>query len=612
MTRRSRAHHTVHKRRVVWPWIVGIVAVLAAIVAAAGICGMKLVKQAEQVKDHETQALTLLSGLSTNVNGSASLDDLNKDIPKIQQETQAANTIAHGSLWNFAAKIPFIGTDISTVQGMTEVVHNLASKSIPEFVDVLNSLKNADLSNSDGINLQPVVEVQPKLSSTNKSLQEQVKAYDSLKKPNIEQIESAYTQGKDKLDDIAEKVNGLSNTFEMLPSFLGSGQSRTYAVMAMTTSEMRSSGGLIGSIGEMTADNGVIHIGDFQSNQTYLAYGSGDRSADMGRIFADEGPLHMSFDIRDLAVFPDTGQAATSIRSIWNRTPWGQNTTLDGVVMVDPVFVQELVKISGNVVLPNGTTLTGDNTAEYLLNTVYKQYGNAAAETDAIFGLAAAQVLSNMFKNINVSKLASVGTTMNTMAKERHFSMYVFDENLEKTIQQAGFTATTPNSAENPSVGIYLTEQNPSKMGWYIKRTTKVTTVSCDSSKGTTYHVEYTLNNTLKESEASQLPSYIVNTGQDLGFGIEKILFYPPKDGSITNLVMLNGSTDAVKQDTLDGNKIYRTTVRLAPEQRVTYSFDVTVSPKAQSKLAIDQTPMGWVDTGVVYEGETCSTEQKK
>ncbi|WP_155588926.1 DUF4012 domain-containing protein [Bifidobacterium canis] len=41
------------------------------------------------------------------------------------------------------------------------------------------------------------------------------------------------------------------------------GQSRTYAVMAMTTSEMRSSGGLIGSIGEMTADNGVIHIGDF-------------------------------------------------------------------------------------------------------------------------------------------------------------------------------------------------------------------------------------------------------------------------------------------------------------------------------------------------------------
>ena len=60
MTRRSRAHHTVHKRRVVWPWIVGIVAVLAAIVAAAGICGMKLVKQAEQVKDHETQVVNFV------------------------------------------------------------------------------------------------------------------------------------------------------------------------------------------------------------------------------------------------------------------------------------------------------------------------------------------------------------------------------------------------------------------------------------------------------------------------------------------------------------------------------------------------------------------------
>lgn len=60
---------------------------------------------------------------------------------------------------------------------------------------------------------------------------------------------------------------------------------------------------------------------------------------------------------------------------------------------------------------------------------------------------------------------------MGSMAEGRHFSMYAFDETAEKTISDAGFTAQTPSSEEHPQVGVYVTEQNPSKMGWYIHRT---------------------------------------------------------------------------------------------------------------------------------------------
>lgn len=575
-----------------------------ALAIAAGIGGVKLAKQAQEVKEHETQALSLFSSLSNAGADSQSVENIRKSLPQIQQETGKANEIAHGTLWNVAAKIPFVGKNVATVQGMTDVIHNISAKSVPEFIDVLGTLQQANLTNgSDGLNVQPIVDVQPKIASANSSLQEQVRNYDSLAKPNISQLTFVYTQGQEKLHSVADKVNALSNMFDMLPSFLGADQPRTYAIMAMTTSEMRSAGGLIGSVGEMTAENGVIHIGDFRANSEYLPYGIGDHSADMKRIFSDDGPLHMSFDIRDLAVMPDTQQTADAMQSIWKRTPWGKDQSLDGILMVDPVFVQGLVKINGNVTLPNGTVLTGDNTAEYLLNTAYIQYNGDGNETDAIFGAAASQVIADMFKNINMSKLESIGTMLDTMAKERHFSMYVFDANVEKTIQKAGFTASTPDDAQQPSVGIYLTEQNPSKLGWYIKRTAKVSTVSTDSDGATTYHVEYSLTNTLTDEKAKQLPWYIVSSGDDLGVGVEKILFYPPKDGSISNIALINGATDAVKQDTLDGKKIYRTTVRIAPEQTVTYSFDVTVSPKAQSKLTVDQTPMGWSGTGVTYVG---------
>lgn len=70
----------------------------------------------------------------------------------------------------------------------------------------------------------------------------------------------------------------------------------------------------------------------------------------------------------------DTSRSAEGMRAIWQRTPWGSNTQLDGVLMVDPVFLQELTKISGNVTIPDGTVLTGDNTAEFLLNKVYVDY----------------------------------------------------------------------------------------------------------------------------------------------------------------------------------------------------------------------------------------------
>lgn len=608
MASHHSTHYRSHRRHRVWPWVATTLGIVVALIIAAGICGMKLYRDAQQIQAHESKALSMMKGLSGDIQNTSS-DNLQLIIPEIQKEVEAANTTAHGSLWNFAAKMPFIGGDIITLQGMTEVIQSIFGDSVPEFTSALTTLQHANLANGDGINLQPIIEAQPKLAIANKSLQEQVQRYNSLREPNLRQIQTAYDQGSEKLNGIAEKVNALTNTFSILPEFLGSGQARTYAVMAMTTSEMRSSGGLIGSVGEMTSDHGNLHVGDFRPNKQYLDYGYGDHSADMNRVFTEDGPLHMSFDVRDMAVFPNVEDAANSMRSIWNRTPWGQSTTLDGIVMVDPVFVQELVKIGGNVTLPDGLVLTGENTAQYLLNTVYLDYAGNEGETDGVFGLIAEQVINDMFKNVNISKLAKIGEMMDRMAQERHFSMYVFDENIEKNIEKAGFSGTIPNDTANPSIGIYLTEQNPSKMGWYIKRTAKITAVSCDAAKGTTYHVEYSLDNTLKDADVAKLPEYVAGPTGYEGLGIEKILFYPPEGGTITNMALLNGSADAVKQDTLDGRNIYRTTVQLSPQQRVTYSFDVTVSPKAQSRLTIDQTPMGWTGTGIQYEGGHCSTK---
>ena len=601
----SRTNVKRHHR--VWPWVLSIVGLFVAVLVLFGIAGFNVYRQSKEVQAHESRALSMISDFSTKIDD-ANVQKVKDQLPQIQQETSQASAIANGAWWNIANKIPYFGSNVSTVQGMTNVIDDLMHQSVPQFMDVVTNLQHANLSSTDdGINLRPIIDCQQGMQKANESLQHQVGAYNALPQPNIDIVRSAYAQGSDKLNALATRVDALSSTFRMLPGFLGNGQTRTYAVMSMTTSEMRSSGGLIGSVGELTADNGSVHVGEFKANKDYLPYGIGDHSADMARVFSDEGPLHMSFDIRDTAVFPDTERAALAMQSIWNRTPWGQQKPLSGVIMVDPVFVQEMVAINGPVTLADGTTLNGDNTAEYFLNTVYKQY--EASQTDAVFGETTGNVIAGMFKSLNLGKLVKIGETMGTMARERHFTMFSFDANLEKEIQAAGFTGETPNDPQNPSVGIYLTGQNPSKMGWYIKRTATIEKTRCDAS-GATYHVEYTLNNTMKVSDVANLPPYI--TGVDApnrGKGIEKILFYPPAGGRINNISQLNGAVNAVQKTTMNGKELYKTVVEILPEQSVTYSFDVTVSPQAQSALTIDQTPLGWKDTGITVKEPKCSAK---
>lgn len=596
-------HH--RKRRRVWPWVVGILTIVVLTLAAVGVMGFQLFKQAKQVQAHENSAIAMLSKFSSG--DAETLANAGDILPQIAHETQQAQDIAHGGLWNTAAKMPFIGSDISTVQGMTAAINDIVQDSIPQFVNVLKTLNDAQITNGDnGVNLQPIIDAVEPLKKANASFQQQVRDYDALPTPSISMIRSAYDKGETQLNDLADRVNALSNTFQILPMLLGDGQQRTYAVMAMTPSEMRSSGGLIGSVGDLTTSNGTVHIGDFRSNGDYLPYGIGDHSEDMKRVFTDEGPLHMSFDIRDLAVFPNTADSAVAMQSVWNRTPWGQGVPLDGVIMVDPVFLQQLIAINGNVTLPDGTVLTGENTAEFLMNTVYQKYPEN--ETDVLFGVVAGQAMKSMFSHMDMGKLYKTGEMLGTMAKGRHFTMYAFDEHIEQGIQAAGFTGQTPSSETDPSVGIYLTEQNPSKMGWYIKREAKIQRVNCDD--GDLYHVEFMVHNTMTEEEAKSLPWYITgNNSDNTGKAMEKILFYAPQGGSISNLMQLGGKVDAVKETTIDGVNAYETYAQVNPGQIATFTFDVRVSTKATAPLTIDQTPMGWVDDGITYLDPKCDTK---
>ena len=76
-----------------------------------------------------------------------------------------------------------------------------------------------------------------------------------------------------------DQVNGM---VQAMPKLLGQDGPRTYLLVAQTTSEQRSGGGLVGSLGTMQVDNGNISVGEFHSNKEVCGarrecYGRGAR-----------------------------------------------------------------------------------------------------------------------------------------------------------------------------------------------------------------------------------------------------------------------------------------------------------------------------------------------
>lgn len=147
----------------------------------------------------------------------------------------------------------------------------------------------------------------------------------------------------------------------------------------------------------MHADNGMVKVNDFHPNTEFIRLGA-ISTDDPDGIFS--APLHFSFDIRDLTAYSDFSQTAKAVNTCWQRSPYAGQ--IDGVIMIDPVFIQEVIKISGNIKTSNGQILTGENTAQFFMNDIYKTI--PVYEQDEVFAGVAKQAMNGVFAKMSTKK----------------------------------------------------------------------------------------------------------------------------------------------------------------------------------------------------------------
>lgn len=285
--------------------------------------------------------------------------------------------------------------------------------------------------------------------------------------------------------------------------------------------------------------------------------------------------------------------------------------------MIDPVFIQGIFKLNCDVNLPSDLALTGDNTAKYFMNTIYKTI--PIGQPDSVFSAVAKQAMNDVLKNRNSQKLFALVKLMPNMAEGRHLYAYSFRADEAKDFQGAGLAKDTPNSEENPEIGIYLNQNNSPKLDWYLHRQTIITTISCNASGGQSYHIKFTMSNQLNRDEMHtgnrDRDQYLFGGSPTLDFKqgsqVERMLFYTPAGGSISNFT-INGNATKVGPSDLKRQTALSKLATIDIGKNVTYEYDVTMSLKAKNDSKLDQTPMGWSDPEATNDNAHCVAGKSK
>ena len=605
MVRHVHSARGAHTTRNILLLVLGVLVVLGAV---GGFCAWRFYQQAMDVRDHELAAVEAVSGLQ-DVSQLRDADTMNAAIEQAQVHASAAKEIADGALWRVASYVPVLGDDVTAVRGMVDVVDGMVGETLPSLASTVQTLMNSGLSGGgEGqLNLQPIVDAQEGFAQANELVQQQADTINALPQPHVGVVRSAYEQGKEQINKVADMLDQVSGMVQAMPKLLGQDGPRTYLLVAQTTSEQRSGGGLVGSLGTMQVDNGNISVGEFHSNGEFLTLGE-SATAEEHDVFSD--PLYFSFDVRDLFAVPDFSRTAEMLNTVWQRSEYACD--IDGVIAIDPLFIQEMVRINGDVTLDNGQVLTGDNTAEFMLNGIYKAFDPDTQ--NMYFEYVASAVMDGAFSNMTMDKMMQIAQAMGTLAEGRHFYAYTFHEDEAEYFQGAGFAKNTPDSETDPEVGIYMNEQNASKLGWYLRRSSTITRTACNADGSQTYHVTFSITNTLTSDEMASATTYILGGAQPgvdgivapSGTSAQRMLFYAPAGGSITNFTA-SGDVRDQENKTMDGKNLITNVAYIAPGKTVTFDFDATTSAKAESDLRLDQTPAGWLDENVTYDTSACS-----
>lgn len=445
---------------------------LFVVLGAVLLMGVYVGFRAVQVRSD----LMEVRGHSTALSGAIAGGDrkgADEQLKLLEASTQDAADHTGGLAWRLLESLPVLGDD---AHGVRELA--LAS------VDVTR----------DGV--APLVGAADQLSAgafTPKGKQFPMKTIAGLAEParvahtafaaadgRLESVDTSgfSSQFKPIFDDLAGQLHettvllgSAAKAADLIPALLGQDGPRKYLLVLQNNAEVRSSGGLPGTISVVRARSGRVEMGEQESAGTLLAT---ERpvlplTSEEKAIFSN----NLGLLFLDANFTPDFPRAAALMRARWEVETGDR---VDGVFIIDPVTVSYLLRGTGPIKVGQAT-LTAQTAVDVLLNQTYV-YLPTQAEQNEFFERVARKAF-NVFAEGNGDPVGVVRALIRGVDEGR-LSAWSADPTQQEVLGGSEIGRSLPiDDSDSPQIGVYLNDATGAKMQYYLDHQVTVESLGC-------------------------------------------------------------------------------------------------------------------------------------
>ena len=243
----------------------------------------------------------------------------------------------------------------------------------------------------------------------------------------VEQLKSALTESRLAMRD-------MKAVAELLLNVVGHDRARRYLVLFQNQTELRPTGGFIGSVADVTVDRGEV--------KKVVVPGGGPydlRNQLLVRVKPPQ-PLQLiaaRWEFQDSNWFPDFAAAAEKVRWFWSKS--GQ-PSVDGVIAMNATLVQKLLVITGPIEMPEyGKTITAENFLFETQKAVELEYDKEENKPKKFIGDLLPKVLDRI-KQGSQDDWLKYAALMSEALDTKEIQVAFVDEDEQQLIDQWGWS----------------------------------------------------------------------------------------------------------------------------------------------------------------------------
>jgi hypothetical protein len=238
---------------------------------------------------------------------------------------------------------------------------------------------------------------------------------------------------KEQLPEIRSALGAFLDNSNIFVDLLGGNGPRKYLFLFQNNSEMRATGGFIGSYGLLDIQDGNV--------KQFFINGIFDPDGQLQKKIVPPSPIQKisaAWSMHDSNWFPDFPTSAQKAVQFYEMTG---GPTADGVIAITPTIMQKLLDITGPINMPAyGVTLDSQNFLDLTQYQVEDNYDKTENQPKKILSDLAPIVLGKILANRDPQTLAKTAQALLAGLQEKHILLYSQNPDLEKIISNQGWS----------------------------------------------------------------------------------------------------------------------------------------------------------------------------